>query len=158
MSPKNLQSKIFIGWQEWCALPSLKIPAIKAKIDTGAKTSAIHAVNIERHRRKQKDYVRFDVYPIQGESKPSCRCDAELVDIRAVMSSNGIKEKRPVIKTDLVLGDQRWTIEMTLSNREPLKFRMLLGREALGTHVLIDPHQVCHLGRMKRTEVEQLYL
>lgn len=154
---KKESSKLFIGWQEWCALPGLKLPAIKAKIDTGAKTSAIHAVNIQLYKDKKKEWVSFDVYPIQGDSHTYRSCQAELLDMRYVMSSNGIKEKRYVIKTDLQLGDHTWPIEVTLSNRDPLKFRMLLGREALGTHVLIDPHQTCHLGRMKRIEVEQLY-
>lgn len=154
---KREHSKLFIGWQEWCGLPGLHIPVIKAKIDTGAATSAIHAVNIKLHKKQQQDWVSFDVYPIQGDSHIYRTCHAKVVDKRYIMSSNGIKEHRYVIETKLTIAELEWPIQLTLSNRDPLKFRMLLGREALGSRVLIDAHGVCLLGKMKRLEIDKLY-
>ena len=151
------EAKMVIGWSEWCALPDLKIPAIKAKIDTGAKTSAIHAFDIEQKRKNNKDWVFFSVYPLQRSKAIAVRCGAEAVDKRHVMSSSGHKEYRFVIFTSLVLGEQRWEIEMTLSNRDPLLFRMLLGREALHGQVYIDPFQRLKQGKLTKANLNKLY-
>lgn len=140
--------RLLIGRAEWCELPELKIPGIKAKVDTGAKTSAVHALNIKYYRKQTQRYVSFDVHPIQSNTDVLVHCRAPLVEKRYVMSSNGQKEHRPVIQTTLVLGDQQWLIELTLSNREPLRYRLLLGREALAHRVVIDPALNCHLGQV----------
>lgn len=135
----ELSNYLLIGWNEWCALPGLGIPFIKAKIDTGAKTSAIHADLIKPYELKQKKFVKFRIHPIPKRNDISMFCHAEVIDQRHVMSSNGHIENRYVITTPIRLGDQEWDIELTLSNRDPLRFRMLLGREALKGRVVIDP-------------------
>lgn len=128
-----------VGWYEWCALPLLKIPAIKAKMDTGAKTSAIHAYQIEPFSRKREKWIRFQLHPIQANDKIIVPCEALVVDQRYIMSSNGHKEHRYVIKTALTIANASWEIELTLSNRDPMRFRLLLGREALKGRALVDP-------------------
>lgn len=151
---KNLQS---IGWQEWVELPQLKVPAVKVKIDTGAKTSSLHAFNIEKVRRNKRDYASFEVHPLQGNNLLLIHCTAPIIDVRGVMSSNGIVEQRLVIKTPLVLGTEKWDIELTLSNRDPLRFRMLLGREALKGKVFIDPSKTLVVRKYKERELLKLY-
>ena len=151
------QKKITIGWREWGCLPELKIPAIKLKIDTGAKTSAIHAFNIKKHSHDGCDYVHFFVYPIQGNKKISCKCRAKVVDERYVMSSNGHKERRYVIETILNIGYEQWKIEVTLSDRDPLKFRMLLGRDAMRSRVIIDPNSSFKQGNVPEALLERIY-
>lgn len=135
----SLKNKLLIGRSEWCGLPDLKIKKIKAKIDTGAKTSAIHAFNMRIVKKSNKKLIYFDVYPLQRNQTKLVHCHAPLIDTRKVMSSSGHKENRYVILTTLNIGDQSWAIEVTLSNRDPLQYRMILGREALSNRVLIDP-------------------
>jgi len=137
MKRKKFKDKLIIGWNEWCQIPKLGLHAIKAKIDTGALTSAIHAFDIKKYSRQGRDFVSFKVHPLQKNNELHVQCRAPIVDIREVMSSNGHKESRYVIETELYMGDKNWTIEMTLSNRDPLRYRMLLGRNALaGTSLL----------------------
>lgn len=155
---KTFENKMVIGWHEWCALPKLHLPAIKAKIDTGAKTSALHAFEIKPYKKQSETYVKFLIHPIQGDDETVVQCRAKVVDIRSVMSSNGHKEKRYVISTPLVMGGERWDIEVTLSNRDPLTYRMLLGREALERHVIIDPHRINCLGKMSKKQQYKFYL
>jgi ribosomal protein S6--L-glutamate ligase len=154
---KILENKLVVGWHEWCALPKLNLPAIKAKIDTGAKTSALHAFDIDHYCKNHKDYVRFYIHPVQANDDIMIRCKARVVDVRYVMSSNGHKEKRYVISTPLELGGECWDIEVTLSNRDPLTFRMLLGREAMGKHVIVDPHRINCQGKMSKRQQYELY-
>lgn len=149
--------KLLIGRTEWCQLPKLNLPAIKAKIDTGAKTSAIHAINIEPFTRNSHRYVRFDVYPLQGNTDVLVTCQAKVLGRRMVMSSNGQKENRYVISTRLKMGKYAWQIELTLANRDPLRFRLLLGREALGNRFLIDPHAICRQSDLKHDTVLSYY-
>ncbi len=137
----DLQDHLFIGWNEWCSLPELGINKIKAKIDTGAKTSAIHAYAIKAYHSKNKKFVKFSVHPFQKRTDISINCHAEVLDERHIMSSNGHIENRYVITTPIRLGNQEWPIELTLSDRDPLRFRMLLGREALKGRVVIDPNR-----------------
>ena len=151
------KDKVSIGWQEWCSLPELKIPAIKARIDTGAKTSALHAFNVSEFVRNQHKWVKFELHPIQGRDDICCQCKAPLIDIRKVISSNGHFEHRYVIKTALTLGALSWEIEVTLSNRDPLQFRMLLGREALSSRVIIDPAKKMRQGKLHHRELLSLY-
>ena len=125
------------GWEEWIALPDLGLPAIKAKVDTGARTSALHAHDIEVFGPAAKPKVRFNVHPIAGRQDISITCSAPLVDRRDVTSSNGETETRFVIETILSVAGQSWPIEVTLTNRETMSSRMLLGRQALTDHISI---------------------
>ena len=128
-----------IGWREWVALPDIGLPAIKAKIDTGAKTSALHAFMVERVKRKRRDHVRFLMHPLQLRDKPVIECEAPLVDVRQVSDSGGHREQRFVIETRLILGELEWPVELTLTNRDSMRFRMLLGRRAMENRLLVDP-------------------
>jgi len=151
------QGKLLIGRTEWASLPDLGIPAIKAKIDTGARTSALHAFEIEPYVKRKIQYVRFKIHPMQQNDKVEILCHAPVIDSRLIMSSNGHKEHRWVIATTLQLGDESWEIEVTLSNRDPLKYRMLLGRQALSHRVVIDPSLTCKRGKLKAKHVMLLY-
>jgi hypothetical protein len=133
------ESKI-IGWREWASLPDLGLIAIKGKIDTGAKTSSLHAYDIELETKGPKTYVRFKVHPLQHDLATVINCRALMVDRRAVTDSGGHKEDRYVIRTTMVLGGFKRRIELTLTNRESMKYRMLIGRAAL-KHFYIDPTQ-----------------
>ncbi len=130
---------IRLGWEEWAALPDLGLPALKVKVDTGAKTSALHAHEIEPFGRADSPRVRFTVHPIPGRSDLSIPCSARIVDRREVTSSNGETELRYVISTDLALGGRRWPIEVTLTDRGSMSYRMLLGRQAFPEDAVISP-------------------
>ncbi|MEZ5525639.1 MAG: ATP-dependent zinc protease [Pseudomonadales bacterium] len=133
------KSKLIIGWREWCALPDLAVPGIAAKIDTGAKTSSLHAYKIEPFIRDSQQWVKFRVHPIQRRRRPEILCEAPVVDKRAVTSSNGETEQRFVISTTLVLGAHRFTTEITLTNRDEMGYRMLVGRQSLNQRFVVDP-------------------
>jgi hypothetical protein len=128
-----------IGWREWLALPELSIPRIKAKVDTGARSSALHAYDIEYFNHHGSKFVRFKVHPVQRNSRIVRTCEAEVVDMRNVTSSSGHITLRPVIFTDVRLLSQQWKVELTLIARDEMGFRMLLGRQALRDHFLVDP-------------------
>ncbi|MEA5470663.1 ATP-dependent zinc protease [Spirulina sp. 06S082] len=127
-----------IGWREYIALPELNIPEIKAKIDTGARSSALHAFAIAEFERDGQTMVRFSVHPYQRDSDRVIVAEAILLDRRSVRSSSGASQLRPVIQTVVELGGQRWAIELTLTNRDEMGFRMLLGREAIRQRFLVD--------------------
>jgi hypothetical protein len=131
--------RLIVGWREWVALPTLGIAAIKPKIDTGARSSSLHAFNVETFERGGATWVRFDVHPIQREDKTIVRAEARVLEFRHVRSSSGHQTLRPVIRTDLVLGGRRWTVELTLAARDEMGFRMLLGREAMRGRFVVDP-------------------
>ncbi|MDF1646996.1 MAG: RimK/LysX family protein [Legionellaceae bacterium] len=147
MKIMEVHHKLLIGRSEWCALPILNIPLIKAKIDTGAKTSALHAFNIVCDDINGQQCVHYDIHPLQGNNTVIVRCTSLVIDQRVIMSSNGHKESRYVISTSLSLGKKSWPVELTLSNRDPLRFRLLLGREALNRHAIIDPHLNYYQGK-----------
>lgn len=128
-----------LGWEEWVGLPDLDLPAIKAKVDTGAKTSALHAFFVEPFGSPSRRMVRFGVHPIPGRNDVEVICTAEVVDHREVTSSNGESEMRYVIRTSLKLGERVWPIELTLANRETMSYRMLIGRQAIQDDMLVDP-------------------
>ena len=136
-----------IGWREWLRLPELGIERIKAKIDTGARTSSLHAFDLEPFEIDGQPWVRFLVHPIQRDAETTVEVTAPLVDERMVKPSTGKASLRPVIRTPLVLGRRRWPIEITLVNRDVMGFRMLLGRRALRRRVLIDPSRSFLVGK-----------
>lgn len=131
--------KMIIGWREWVALPALGVARIKAKVDTGARSSAIHAWDITEFSRGGSRWVRFDVHPMQRADRPSVTCEAPVVDRRGVTSSSGRAEDRYVIETDLDFAHVRWPVEITLAKRDEMGFRMLLGRTALRGRAIVDP-------------------
>jgi len=128
-----------LGWEEWVGLPDLDLPAIKAKIDTGARTSALHAFFVEPFGPPSRRMVRFGVHPIPGRNDVEVVCTAEVIDHREVTSSNGESEMRYVIRTTLKLGVRSWPVELTLANRETMSYRMLIGRQAIQDDMLVDP-------------------
>ncbi|MET0026167.1 MAG: ATP-dependent zinc protease [Candidatus Thiodiazotropha sp.] len=128
-----------IGWREWVSLPELGIHHIKAKIDTGARTSALHAFALETYTEGGKSLIRFGIHPLQKNTEFELWCTAEVIDERVVSDSGGHQEKRYVIKTFAQLGKVHWPIEMTLTNRDSMKFRMLLGRTAMAGRFMVDP-------------------
>jgi len=134
-----LQDYPHIGWREWVALPDLGVPHIKAKIDTGARTSALHAFDITIVLRGRRRVVRFTVHPFQRDSRTTVHAEAELVDEREIRSSTGTVTRRPVIETELEILGERHPIELTLVGRDEMGFRMLLGREAMRRRFLVDP-------------------
>ena len=134
-----VSAPLVLGWEEWVALPELGLPAIKAKVDTGARTSALHAFYVEPFRRVRSRKVRFGVHPVPRRNDIEVECIARLVDRREVRSSNGEREERYVIETPIRIGDREWPIEVTLTNRGMMSYRMLLGRQAISGSALVDP-------------------
>ena len=131
-----------VGWREWVALPDLDIPAIKAKIDSGARTSALHTFELNRVKENGKDLVEFRLHPLRKHSDIVIKCKSEIIDVRSVKDSGGHKEERFIINTKVALKDLIWDIELSLTNREDMLFRMLLGRTALvGANLFVDPAQ-----------------
>lgn len=133
------RTKTVIGWREWVALPRLGVEQIKVKIDTGARTSAIHAFDIRPFERDGRRFVRFWLHPVQHHRLPAVDCEAPVIGERIITSSNGEKEHRFVIETDVTLGENTWPIELTLTNRDEMGFRMLLGRRAVRKRFVVDP-------------------
>jgi ribosomal protein S6--L-glutamate ligase len=151
------QSKMIIGSEEWCAFSALKIPAVKARVDSGAKTSSLHAYNIQPFEQDGKEFVRFEVHPLQNNRSVSVVCEAELVARRHVKSSIGEKEQRHVIRTTVTMGSDSWEIEVTLTNRDSMGYRMLLGREAMRGRMLVDPEASFVTGERSDAEARSLY-
>ncbi|GGD32409.1 30S ribosomal protein S6--L-glutamate ligase [Sinisalibacter lacisalsi] len=129
--------RLQFGWEEWLSLPDLGVPAIRAKVDTGARTSALHAFDIETFGPSSRPKVRFTVHPIPGREDLVIPCSAPIIDRRDVTSSNGETESRYVISTTLDVAGHAWPIEITLTNRAQMASRMLLGRQALLDHITI---------------------
>ena len=140
--------KSIIGNQEWCCFRGLKIPLIKARIDSGAKTSSIQSTNIKQFKKGKETWVSFDVNPIQDNLSIVVHCESEIIDVRIVKSSSGITDKRYVVKETITLGEHTFEIELTLANRDGMDFRMLLGREAMKDRFIVDPskeYSVCQV-------------
>jgi len=140
-----------IGWREWVALPGLGVPRIKAKIDSGARTSALHAFTLHRFERDGLAWVRFTVHPFQRDAHTSISVESPLAGERVVRNTSGHQERRPYIVTELELLGQRWPIELTLARRDEMGFRMLLGRRAVRRRFLLDPGRSFLAGRPDRT-------
>jgi hypothetical protein len=154
MSTANRPHKprLIVGWREVVDLPELGIEGIKVKVDTGAKTSALHAFEVRKVRRGSKRFVRFKVHPIQRDQSLAVEAIAPLIDERVVRNSGGTEELRPVIETTVRIMGVEWTAEITLTNRDEMGFRMLLGREALHGRALVDPGSSYNTGRPKRSK------
>jgi ribosomal protein S6--L-glutamate ligase len=152
-----MQEKVIVGSEEWCAFPQLGIPTIKARVDSGAKTSALHAVNIVPFEKEGENWVKFDINPIQNNTKAVIHCHAPLVDKRIVKSSSGFREQRYVIATEIQVGESVWEAEVTLTNRDSMGFRMLLGREAMSGRLLVDPEQKFLLGQPTKEKLKEYY-
>lgn len=133
-----MRSKLIIGWREWASLPDLGVDHIKAKIDTGAKTSAIHAYKVKKFIEGGAPWAEFRLHPVQKRKRPEIRCRAPIVDERPVKSSSGHAETRFVVKTLVRMGPVDREIELTLTNRDEMGFRMLIGRQALAKYFIVD--------------------
>ena len=155
---KIKEPKMIIGWREWLALPDLNVPAIKVKVDTGARTSALHAFNVVPYEEEGIQYVSFNIHPLQGNDAVSIPCKAPLIDRRKVTNSGGQSQKRYVIGTTLQIAGRSWPIELTLTNRDEMKFRMLLGRNAMSGRLIVDPNLSMQAGSKHGNKIYEKYL
>lgn len=130
--------KKLLGWREWASLPDLGIQSIKMKVDTGARTSCLHAFNLEPFEKNGQPWLRIWVHPIQ-DSDAEHVCEAPVLEQRTVTDSGGHRETRYVILTTIVIGGEFFKTELTLTNRDTMKFRMLLGRQAMNGRYIVDP-------------------
>ena len=153
----NDENRMIVGSEEWCSFDELGVPAIKARVDSGARTSSIHAFNIQSLKKDGMPWVSFEVHPLQQNRSTIIRCESEVIDRRIVKSSSGESEKRYVIKTEVCLGDRTWPIEVTLTNRDSMGFRMLLGREAMENRILVDPAASFLHGDIGQAKARSLY-
>ncbi len=128
-----------VGWREWIALPDIGVPGIKAKVDTGARSSCLHTHDYEIVDVEGQETVRFHLHPLRNVDAVLLTCEAPVKDYREVKDSGGHAERRPFIRTRGRMGDFEWEFDLSLTNREGMKFRMLLGREALAPHFNVDP-------------------
>ena len=142
--------KLTLGWREWVGLPELDLPEIKAKVDTGARTSTLHAFELDTFTEHGKPRVRFKIHPLQKDSEVIVTCVADIVDERFVTDSGGHKEQRLIISTPLTIGPWSWPIEITLTARDNMMFRMLLGRTAIKGIAMVDPSRSYTTGKRKR--------
>lgn len=139
MKIKKIVKYPTIGWREWVNLPELGIPHIKAKIDTGARTSALHAFSLKVFTENGKNKITFDIHPLQHDTNTVVTCVADIIDKRIVTDSGGHSEERYVILTPITIAGQSWPIEITLTERENMLFRMLIGRSALRKRFVVNP-------------------
>jgi len=136
---KPIRKYPIIGWREWVSLPALGIIKIKAKVDTGARTSALHAFALQPFTENGQHKIRFDIHPFQHNTQKVINCVANVVDKRLVTDSGGHEEERYVVQTPITIAGQTWSIEITLTERENMLFRMLLGRSALRKRFIVNP-------------------
>lgn len=138
---------LIVGWREWVRLPELELPPIKVKVDTGARTSCLHAFAIRPFTENGKQRVEFQIHPKQLNTELVATCTADVLDKRTVTDSGGHKEDRWVIQTPLSIGEHQWPIEITLSSRDDMRFRMLLGRNAIKRFALVDSSRSYVIGK-----------
>jgi hypothetical protein len=138
-----------LGWREWVSMPDLGLPAIKAKVDTGARTSALHAFLIEPYTDQGVDMLRFLIHPIQNNQDFEVECHTPVYDFREVTDSGGHREMRYVIQSRVVVSEASWPIELTLTNRDTMRFRMLLGRRAMENRFVVDPQASYVNGKLR---------
>jgi len=143
-----------LGWREWVCLPELGLPTIKAKVDTGARTSALHAFEVRPFSENGLQRVEFKIHPRQGDNATAVVCTADVIDQRTVSDSGGHKERRWVIQTPLTLGSNTWPIEITLTARDDMRFRMLLGRTALKGRAQVNPARSYLVGKKPRKKAK----
>lgn len=136
---ESAHALVMLGWREWISLPDLHIRRIKAKIDTGARTSALHAIEIEPYKIEGEHWVRFYIRPFQKRLDRIVTCVSKVKDLRWVSDSGGHRERRYIIETHVCLGGFTQMIEVSLTNRDPMRFRMLLGRTALSERFCVNP-------------------
>lgn len=149
------EEKITLGWREWVALPELGLPVIKAKVDTGARTSTLHAFEVRTFEEDGRPRVEFKMHPNQRDLETEVVCVADVVDERVVTDSGGHKEQRLVIATMLSIGSYTWPIEVTLTARDKMMFRMLLGRTAIKGIAQVDPSRSYVVGKKPRQKTRQ---
>ena len=153
----ELKDLSIIGSEEWCVFKDMGIPAIKARVDSGARTSSIQATNTKVFTKGVQEWVKFEVNPLQDNRSFNMLCEARLVDRRTVKSSSGISEERLVIKTPVTLGNETFDIELTLANRDTMEFRMLLGREALNDRYMVNPAESYCQGDITEEDITKKY-
>lgn len=146
---------VTLGWREWVGLPELGIGQIKAKVDTGARTSALHGFAIEEFRVGGVQRVRFRIHPVQRDNVTEIACEADVVDRRLVRDSGGHEEMRWVIRTVIRIGPHEWPAEFTLTSRDDMLFRMLLGRTAMRKRAIVDPGRSFVTGTQFKSETEK---
>lgn len=158
MAKDGAKDKTIIGWSEWVQLPGLGLPLVKAKIDTGARTSALHAFNIKPFTRRGMPWVKFDIHPLQGNADITVTCKAPITDQRLVTDSGGKSERRFVIAAEAIVDGQKQLIEITLTNREKMAYRMLLGRQGIGKFgLLVNPAHPTMLFKVKPSLARKIY-
>lgn len=153
-SDTNSASHTVVGWREWVGLPGLDVPWMKAKLDTGARSSALHAFDIELFPNDGDDWVRYSIHPWQKSDDEAVTCESQVLAQRSVRSSSGHTEVRYVVSLDLAVAGRTVTAEVTLSRRDEMGFRMLVGREALRQGFLVDPAR-SYLGGKPRVAVRR---
>lgn len=152
---RNIKDLPVIGWREWIALPDLGVKRIKVKVDTGARSSALHVFGTKEFQRGGHTWVRFKVHPQQRKTDKTVNCEAKVLEYRDIRSSSGLAARRPVIETIVKLLDQFWVVELTLASRDQMGFRMLLGRQAMRYRFIVDPGGSYYGGKPKRVKKKQ---
>ena len=147
---RNIKDLPVIGWREWVKLPDLGVKSIKVKVDTGARSSALHVFDLEEFEKDDEKWVRFKIYASQRTNKVVVKSEAKILEYRSIKNSGGKASLRPVIITNVTLLDDTWPVELTLANRDEMGFRMLLGREAMRRRFLVDPSGSYYNGKPKR--------
>ena len=158
MSNSPERPLLAIGWREWVSMPELGVKRIKAKIDTGARSSSIHAFDVKTFFKEDQEYVQFSIHPAQGRDHPEIAAVAPILERRMIRSSNGEAESRIVVRTTLSLLGQQFPVDLTLANRDAMGFRMLIGREALRGRYLVDSNRSYLAGRPVKKSQDRLRL
>ena len=152
---RNIKDLPVIGWREWLKLPDLGVKSIKVKVDTGARSSALHVFDMEAFERDDEEWVKFSIHTSQRSGKSVVESEAKVLEYRSIKSSSGKASMRPVIITNVTLLDETFPVELTLANRDEMGFRMLLGRQAMRRRFLVDPSGSYYNGRPKRKKTRK---